>query len=416
MSPWRQGAALIAIALMSGCFHATQYLDTQVEPVSELLSTHAEDVIVPGTEVVTVASTLNGAMLAVEATLRAQCRPTTFETWQNYDKTVVSLPWGHWFVLGAGLGAAGGGGTALSLGAIDVMNTPADNQIHKPSVEEKRDTGQTMMIAGGVIAGVGLLLLTSELVDAILVEDSRQPTDRVIKPIQGPTKACDDAPAGGHPIYLETPPSGDRLAKRVTVMTDGFGRAVIDLRSPDFKDFPYGDPFAVMSCEHCTGWNLSLMPEGIAELAIHRGDLEALRHWMERHGDHAKSEIVARVLEATKRREVVDLGDAVTFDTGSSRLRSSAGAHLDRTAEFLLKRRNLQLRIEGHTDNSGAERKNRNLSRQRAEAVKKYLMQRGVPADRLITVGMASSRPVSSNRTEAGRRANRRYHFELLED
>jgi outer membrane protein OmpA-like peptidoglycan-associated protein len=137
---------------------------------------------------------------------------------------------------------------------------------------------------------------------------------------------------------------------------------------------------------------------------------------MELHGNHAKSEIVARVLEATKRREVVDLGDAVTFDAGSARLRNSAGGHLDRTAEFLLKRRSLQLRIEGHTDDSGAEKKNRNLSRQRAEAVKKYLMRRGVPAERLITVGMAATHPVSSNRTEAGRRANRRYHFVLLED
>ena len=363
----------------------------------------------------TVTSTLDGAMLAVEATMRAKCRPTTFETWQNYDKTVVSLPWSHWFVFGSGLAAAAGGGATFGLG-MTYANTPGAAAVLDPGVEQDRDRGEMMMTIGAAIAGTGVVLLLSEFIDALMLGDSRKPTDQVIRPVQGRTTTCKEDPAGGHPIYLETPPSGARLARRVTVMTDGFGRAAIDLRAPGFADFPYGDPFAVVSCEHCQEWNLSLMPGGVAELAIHRGDLEALRRWMETHGNHASSKMVARVLEATKRREVVDLGDAVTFDTGSSRLRNSAGRHLDRTAEFLLKRRNLQLRIEGHTDDSGEERKNRNLSRQRAESVKKYLIRRGVPAERLITVGMAGSRPVDSNQTEDGRRANRRYNFQLLED
>ena len=120
--------------------------------------------------------------------------------------------------------------------------------------------------------------------------------------------------------------------------------------------------------------------------------------------------------EAKVRRDVIAIGDAITFRTGSSKLRRDAGKHLDEAAKFLLKRRNLQLRIEGHTDNTGNAKQNRELSKRRAEAVKRYLVQRGVPADRLITVGMASSQPVKSNKSHAGRKANRRYQFQLIED
>ena len=89
---------------------------------------------------------------------------------------------------------------------------------------------------------------------------------------------------------------------------------------------------------------------------------------------------------------------------------------LDDVALVLYENADLRVRIEGHTDNTGNESKNRELSRRRAESVKRYLVQRGVPPDRLITVGMASSQPVKSNKSQAGRKANRRYQFQLLED
>jgi outer membrane protein OmpA-like peptidoglycan-associated protein len=408
-------ACLAATVLASGCFHTSQFLDAQLVPVSELQSTHSGDVVVPGTEVVTVDSTLDGAMLAIQTTLRAQCRATTFETWQNYEKRLVSLPAVHWLVLGTGLAAAAGGGVTLGIGS-NYASAPSTTAVLDPGVEETRDTGAMMMTIGGALVGTGVVMLVSELVDAVLLEDSRRATDQVVKPVQGEARPCAEGPAKGHRIDIETPPSGAQLSRRVTVVTDDFGRATVDLRTPEFNEFAYGDPFAIMTCEHCAGWNLTLMPAGVAEVAIYRRDLDMLRRWMGLHGASESSDIVARVQEATERRQVVDLGDAVTFDLGSSRLRNAAGPHLDQTAAFLLKRRNIQLRIEGHTDTSGTEAKNRNLSKERAEAVKKYLVRRGVPSDRLITIGMAASRPAKSNKTEGGRRANRRYHFQLLED
>ena len=407
--------ALCASFMSSACFYLADAIEVTSIPVSERLSVLEETVPVPGTEIVTLDTTLDGAMLAIEAHLNQACRPTTFETWQNYDKEVQSLPWPHWLMLGSGVAAAGAGGAVLGLGSVYATSGEGD-AIRTPAVESQRDSGGVMMIVGGVVAALGVGLLTSEFVDWLTLEDSRRPVDKVIKPIQGSAIACQDGPAKTHTIMIETLPSGDALSRRVTLVTDEFGRASIDLRDPQFDDFPYGDPFALITCEHCPGWNLTLLPESAAALAIHRRDRDALTGWAETYGHQSDPELAKRVKEAKLRRDVIALGDAITFTLGSAKLKRSAGPHLDKAAEFLLKRRNVQLRIEGHTDNTGSPKKNRELSKRRADAVKRYLVKRGVPPDRLITVGMAATRPVASNRNEAGRKANRRYQFQLLDD
>ncbi|MDP6944742.1 MAG: OmpA family protein [Myxococcota bacterium] len=321
-----RAVALGMIVLMSGCFHVTSNLDTKLTPVSQLRATRVADVPVPATEVVTVKTTVDGSTLAIEADFRQQCRNTTFDTWQNFDKTVTTLPRTHWLVFGSGMLAFAGGATSFGVGAM-YAQSPSQTEVLDPAVEKDRDTGQMMMLIGGAVAGFGLALLTSELADAIALEDYRTPTDQVVKPTPGEAEVCDEGPAKRHAIHLETLPS----------------------------------------------------KEG-----------------------------------AQMRAEVVDLGDSITFDVASAQLRRSARPHLDRTAKFLIEHRDLKLHIEGHTDNTGSVEKNRKLSKRRADAVKRYLVRRGVPGERLITVGMAPSR--AGNRHDAGRRAIRRYHFQLLED
>ncbi len=67
-----------------------------------------------------------------------------------------------------------------------------------------------------------------------------------------------------------------------------------------------------------------------------------------------------------------------------------------------------------HTDNQGNENFNIKLSARRAEAVKKYLISKGVPADILDTKGFGSSKPIADNSTEEGRSKNRRVEFIIL--
>lgn len=73
------------------------------------------------------------------------------------------------------------------------------------------------------------------------------------------------------------------------------------------------------------------------------------------------------------------------------------------------------VRIEGHTDNTGAAEHNRQLSKQRAQAVQDWLVKHGIEAGRLTAEGFGPDRPIAPNDTEEGRRNNRRVDFQIAE-
>ncbi len=73
----------------------------------------------------------------------------------------------------------------------------------------------------------------------------------------------------------------------------------------------------------------------------------------------------------------------------------------------------LHFRVEGHTDSKGSDKYNKNLSQKRADAVRNYLVGKGVKANRLQAVGFGEERPIDSNRTADGRARNRRVEFNV---
>jgi len=86
----------------------------------------------------------------------------------------------------------------------------------------------------------------------------------------------------------------------------------------------------------------------------------------------------------------------------------SAKAALEQLRDALASSQALNVVIEGHTDADGADRYNTDLSRRRAEAVVRWLVEQGISADRLTAVGKGESEPVASNETADGRALNRR--------
>ena len=72
-----------------------------------------------------------------------------------------------------------------------------------------------------------------------------------------------------------------------------------------------------------------------------------------------------------------------------------------------------KLNIAGHTDNSGKADKNLQLSKDRAAAVKDYLVNKGIDASRMATEGYGDTQPVATNKTKAGKALNRRVAFEV---
>ena len=102
----------------------------------------------------------------------------------------------------------------------------------------------------------------------------------------------------------------------------------------------------------------------------------------------------------------------ILFDTDSDRLKTESAAVIKSIARGLETNPNLKLRIEGHTDSTGAADHNLDLSKRRAEAVKAVLVsQFSVDASRLSTDGLGAGKPLDSNDTPQGRAQNRRVEF-----
>lgn len=110
--------------------------------------------------------------------------------------------------------------------------------------------------------------------------------------------------------------------------------------------------------------------------------------------------------------EKLELDQKVLFETGQATIESSSEPLLDMVAGALQEHPEVErVRIEGHTDAEGGDAVNERLSRERAEAVRIYLIQKGVEPDRLEAQGFGASRPLADNATSEGREANRRVDF-----
>jgi outer membrane protein OmpA-like peptidoglycan-associated protein len=88
---------------------------------------------------------------------------------------------------------------------------------------------------------------------------------------------------------------------------------------------------------------------------------------------------------------------------------------LDELAALMAKKPNWHLKISGHTDNKGNAAANWLLSKKRAEAVKKYLMSKGITDDKFQLEWFGGTKPIATNATEEGRKKNRRVEMIITE-
>jgi outer membrane protein OmpA-like peptidoglycan-associated protein len=104
---------------------------------------------------------------------------------------------------------------------------------------------------------------------------------------------------------------------------------------------------------------------------------------------------------------IVNMSD-VLFDTGSYTLKPGAREKLAKISGILLAHPGLTLQIEGHTDSVGTDEFNQELSERRADSVRDFLAEQGVPASSMTAKGFGKAQPVASNDTAEGRQRNRR--------
>ena len=104
----------------------------------------------------------------------------------------------------------------------------------------------------------------------------------------------------------------------------------------------------------------------------------------------------------------------ILFDTGKASIKFESAEILSQIINVLKKFPKSRFRIEGHTDSTGKKAKNITLSQNRADAVKIYLIQGGIAADRLESVGYGPDKPIASNKNKKGRELNRRVEINLI--
>ena len=107
--------------------------------------------------------------------------------------------------------------------------------------------------------------------------------------------------------------------------------------------------------------------------------------------------------------------DKVFFDTNKATIKPVSFALLDQVAQILRGHGEIKVEIQGHTDAQGDMDHNIQLSKERAESVRTYLIKKGVDPARMISGGYGPTVPIADNRTKAGREANRRVEFHILE-
>jgi outer membrane protein OmpA-like peptidoglycan-associated protein len=105
----------------------------------------------------------------------------------------------------------------------------------------------------------------------------------------------------------------------------------------------------------------------------------------------------------------------VHFDTGKPTLRPESFKELNEIAEYMKIKEDEKYEVSGHTDNAGKEEDNLKLSQQRAEAVRNYLIKKGINASRLTAKGYGATKPVADNATAEGKQQNRRTEVTILE-
>ena len=114
-------------------------------------------------------------------------------------------------------------------------------------------------------------------------------------------------------------------------------------------------------------------------------------------------------------QEKIELHQAVFFATAKSTIMPQSFALLNEVADVLKSRSTMQVRVEGHTDSRGKRAANMLLSQGRANAVKTYLVDHGIDASRMVSIGFGPDQPIETNRTAAGREKNRRVEFVILQ-
>ena len=109
-----------------------------------------------------------------------------------------------------------------------------------------------------------------------------------------------------------------------------------------------------------------------------------------------------------KKEDLEQLKKGINFQTGSKKLTKASYKTLNDIVKLMKKFNTANIEVQGHTDNTGSEDTNKQISQDRAQTVVDYFIQNGISSDRVRAVGFGSDKPIADNKTKKGRSKNRR--------
>ena len=149
-------------------------------------------------------------------------------------------------------------------------------------------------------------------------------------------------------------------------------------------------------------------------------EADRLRQQAEKEKADLRAQLLAQLnavlaTKDTARGLIANMSD-VLFKTGSFELLSGARERLAKVSGIVLAHPGLHLEVEGHTDSVGSDEYNQQLSERRADAVRNYLIEQGIPESSIVARGLGKSNPVATNDTPEGRQQNRRVEMVISGD
>jgi len=135
---------------------------------------------------------------------------------------------------------------------------------------------------------------------------------------------------------------------------------------------------------------------------------------MDKQADEMEKELEGAEVKRVGEGIQVTFDSGLLFDVGKAALKPETKANLNKMSESLKKYPDTDVLIEGHTDSTGSEEMNLQLSKQRAQSVSNYLASLGVDPRRFTIMGYGESQPIATNDTTAGRQENRRVEIAIM--
>ena len=237
-------------------------------------------------------------------------------------------------------------------------------------------------------------------------------------------------PQGGVAMFASTKDGGDLDFWQVTLPSFATPLDVVPLRgvvidaitgealeaTVELVDLETGQNLGSLTSTLADGFTLPMPEQGAYSFgAIAQGHLFGMTTFDMRDDETTPEPFVTIELPRIETGTSFQL-EAIQFESGNAELSKAYQAGCERMAQWMKANPGVNVMVVGHTDNVGRAEENLELSRNRAERVKAFLIERGVAYERIQVDGQGDLEPLEPNDSEAGRAANRRVVVQILEN